>query len=147
MNDNWIKRVMVVLLCGLVLGFTLPPLAAQSGELPPSQDGTYKVGVRVLHLSDASRDNRALDAYVWYPALVSTDAPRPYAPDTSGAPYPLVIFSHGFGQYSSEGANMFINHLVSQGFVVAGVDHTDLTDLWPWAHMEALINRPLDVLF
>jgi predicted dienelactone hydrolase len=107
----------------------------------------YQVGVRIMELTDESRDDRTLETYIWYPALVSDDAPRPFPPDTSGAPYPLVIFSHGYTGSPGDASPLFVEHLVSQGFVVAGVDHRDSDpgSIWPPIHQ--LIDRPLDVLF
>jgi predicted dienelactone hydrolase len=141
MKGLWIKRVIVLLLSGLALACTLPAFA-QSGELPPTQDGPYKVGAQMMHLTDANRDNRSVETTVWYPALASKDTKPPYAPDTSGAPYPLIIYSHRFqGAVPDEVSVFLINRLVSQGFIVAASDHRD-TD-----KIHAIVDRPLDVLF
>ena len=141
------KFTVLMLLCGLMLGLALPSLAAQSVKSPVAQDGPYQIGVRITKLTDASRDNRLLQTTVWYPALVSKNGPRPYPPDTSGAPYPLIIYSHGYAGNSLEAIRIYIDHLVSQGFVVAALDHQDVTDLGFRPHANALIDRPLDVLF
>jgi predicted dienelactone hydrolase len=136
------KFIQVILLCGLFLSFDLSLLAARQHKSPVDVDGQYQVGVRILKLTDASRDNRPLEVYVFYPAQVTKDGPRPFAPDAKAAPYPLIIYSHGYTGDVTESISIYINHLVSQGFVVAGVQHKDTDDV-----PLALINRPLDVLF
>jgi predicted dienelactone hydrolase len=48
------------------------------------------------------------------------------APDASGGPYPLVIFSHGF---TAPKANVYVGeHLASQGFIVLAPEH--MHDAW-----------------
>src|SRR5690349_11969487 len=142
MGDLMMRKInfsVLVLLCGLLLG--LMPLTAQENRLP-SEAGMYQVGVQILNLTDESRDGRAVQTFVWYPALVSDDAPLPYPVDTSGAPYPLIIFSHGGGGVPIDGMDLFITHLVSQGFVVAAPSHEDTQEAW-----KGIVDRPLDVLF
>lgn len=135
------KFGLLTVLCGVMLCITFSLAAAQETLAPVGEAGSYQVGIQIMALTDESRDDRNLQTYIWYPALVSEDAPRPYAPDDSGAPYPLVIFSHGGGGAATEGVDLFIEHLVSQGFVVAGVDHRDPSN---W---QGMVDRPLDVLF
>jgi predicted dienelactone hydrolase len=65
---------------------------------------------------------------------------RPSAPDSSGAPYPLILYSHGLGGSRWDDPNTFF-HLASYGFVIASIDHT--CDSQP----TCLIDRPLDDLF
>lgn len=124
----------------MLLGFVLSPVNAQSS--PFFEDGDYQVGVRAMLLTDESRDDRKLQAYIWYPAQIAEGANPPFPADNTRAPYPLIIYSHGYGASTTEAVGD-IQHLVSQGFVVAGVDHHDPTsDKWL-----AFINRPLDILF
>jgi predicted dienelactone hydrolase len=74
--------------------------------------------------------------------LVSKDTKPPYAPDTSGAPYPLIIYSHRFqGGVPDEVSVFLISRLVSQGFIVATSQHIDIEVI------PILVDRPLDVLF
>jgi predicted dienelactone hydrolase len=122
----------------LLLSFVI---TAAQDKPPVSVAGTYKMGTQILNLTDASREDRALQTFVWYPALVAKDTPRPYPPDASGAPYPLIIYSHGFGGTPTEIARV-IERLVSHGFVVAAVDHRDQDD-----PVAMYVNRPLDVTF
>lgn len=113
----------------------------QVAELYPlSAPGPYFPGKRTYQFIDETRDGRPVNITVWYPAV----KPEGYAgtlatnaePDMSGAPYPLIINSTKHG-------NAFGAHLVTHGFVVAGVDKQDSFyrwDLW-------LVDYPLDQLF
>ena len=73
-------------------------------------------------------------------------ATRDAAPDVGGAPYPLVIISHGY-----PGNRFLLSHLAenlaSKGYVVASIDHTDSTYNDQGAFGSTLLNRPLDQLF
>lgn len=129
------------------------PAAAQPGGLrfdAPEYaiDGPYAVGVRHFHIQAAKDNERPLNLTVWYPALnpngidaaityemtvdpgitppwgVQGHALRDAAPDVSGGPYPLVIYSHGHTSFSQDFA-YFVEHLTSHGFVVLAVDHQD----------------------
>ena len=119
-------------------------LASQVGAqsvLEPDQPGPYKVGTMTLEFTDSSRDDRPLQVMLWYPADQSgTSLPHP--PDVSGAPYPLIIWSHGFGGAVRDGAAL-ARHLVSRGYVVVGIIHPDVLDDWDWPE----VDRPLDDLF
>jgi predicted dienelactone hydrolase len=64
------------------------------------------------------------------------DAP----PDTSGAAYPLILYSHSMGG-SRFDLTKFTVPLASQGFVVAGLNHEEST------LAQSAIDRPLDILF
>ena len=90
----------------MLTSFAMTGKAAQD-ESPVSVAGPYQIGIQILALTDESREDRALTAYVWYPALVADDAPRPYPPDDSGAPYPLIIYSHGYGDSPTESLGTF----------------------------------------
>jgi predicted dienelactone hydrolase len=138
-----VKRTKIILLAMvsiLLLSFGMMGTAAQDEALI-SVVGSYQMGTRGLQLVDESRDDRALHGYVWYPALVADGAERPYPPDDSGAPYPLIIYSHGYGNSPTESLGL-IERLVSHGFVVAAVDHLDRN-----AGVTFTVQRPLDVLF
>jgi predicted dienelactone hydrolase len=65
---------------------------------------------------------------------------RPTSPDKAGAPYPLILYSHGLGGSRWDDPGTFL-HLASHGYVVASIDHT--CDPYP----TCLIDRPLDILF
>jgi len=133
-------KYIIALMLLLVVSFAPAVTTAQQSPFLPNRE--YQVGIRAALLKDESRDSRTLQTFIWYPALVSEDTKPPYLPDTASAPYPVVIYSHGYGAASTE-AREDIAYLASQGFVVVGIDHRDpATDRWA-----AFINRPLDVLF
>lgn len=135
------KFIACLICCGLLLSLALPSISAQ--DTPPQLplEGSYQVGVHPLLLTDETRPHRTLQVFVWFPATIAKDAKPPYPPDTSGAPYPLIIYSHGNGAAPTEAAGN-IMQLVSQGYVVAGIEHRDTTDKWL-----SFVNRPLDILF
>ena len=141
-------------------GMTTPPA-------DPSQPGPYAVGVRTVMMTDPSR-NRTLPVDIWYPAgeggssntyrldafglpLVSLSSPaRRDAPVAAGGPWPLVLFSHGFGGIRFQ-SFFLTEHLASHGFVVAAPDHpgNTLTDVafGGGDATQSSIDRPLDMLF
>jgi predicted dienelactone hydrolase len=57
---------------------------------------------------------------VLYPTDAFTDAPA----STSGGPFPLALFSHGFAGFPEQSVTI-TTHLVSWGFVVAAPDHVE----------------------
>jgi len=129
--------LLVVLIVGLV-----PAASAQVPDTPAfAARGPHPVGVRDFIIEDAERP---LDVTVWYPALNPGGAPettsyllgsifpvpgqalRDAAPDVAGGPYPLVIFSHGFGGFRAQ-STYLTEHLASHGFVVMSADHPGST--------------------
>ncbi len=128
---------------------TPAPIGLRPDAPPYALHGPYWVGTQTIEM-DAGTEN-ALRFTVWYPALnpdgleesvvyqmsenhilhsmIPADNPftvlghalENAAPDLSGAPYPLVIHSHGFT------AQMwhvyFGEHLASYGFVVIAPEH------------------------
>lgn len=138
-----------------VLGQESPP--APQGiryDAPPyAIDGPYAVGVRYFTIPAVGENDRELTATVWYPAEPPEDetAPMVYeqqfaagdvppfsvlgkaqldAPlDASGAPYPLVVYSHAHWSMGQE-VPYFVEHLASRGFVVISVDHEDNWSTW-----------------
>ena len=96
--------------------------------------GKYGVGFRIERIS---YQGRIYTVAVWYPAGKSAAAPRynyyrgftgaavENAPaDKSGAPYPLIIFSHG-GTACGIKTVFYPENLASFGYVVAAPDHKD----------------------
>lgn len=57
---------------------------------------------------------------VLYPADANWDAP----PISKGAPFPLVLFSHGYAGFPEQSVTL-TTHLASWGFVVAAPDHVE----------------------
>ncbi len=66
------------------------------------------------------------------------------APDLSAAPYPLVIYSHGFGGYRQAYAYV-AEHLASQGFVVIVPDHLEMWDPMYSDIADSTVERPMDI--
>ena len=100
------------------------------------QPGPYGVGVTTMTFVDASRPtmpnrtyagapSRTLVTEIWYPTDVHPSATSPETRNASlalaGAPYPLVIYSHGFMSIRMGGAYL-ARHLASYGYVVGAPD-------------------------
>jgi dienelactone hydrolase len=121
------------------------------------------------------RYTRVLTIEVWYPAVISVsqqhivtytdvlglsnDPSRPNTPfqfrgrasrdadtDGSGAPYPLVIVSHGYPG-SRYMMTYLTENLASKGYVVVAIDHTESTFDNVGGFSSTLLNRSLDQLF
>ena len=112
--------------------------------------------------------DRSLTVELWYPAHLNGQAPgviyesitrnpeivaqlqgralRGAEPNSSDAPYPLVIISHGH-----PGNRFLMSHtaesLASKGYIVASIDHTDSTYESVQSFYSTLYNRPLDQRF
>ncbi|MEZ5170067.1 MAG: alpha/beta hydrolase [Acidimicrobiia bacterium] len=111
-----------------------------------SERGPYAAGVTTLDLPDR-------EVEVWYPAgtqgvdeavyyirdsipeaiqtIIPEDINPPYVseayrdvPASDDGPFPLVLFSHGFGGFSTT-STAITDHLASWGFVVASTDHLE----------------------
>lgn len=114
--------------------------------------GPYWVGTREFVIDPGSE--RPIPLQVWYPALnpegateeTSYETPVKWMPgpdfptvyfghalpdaatDTSDGPYPVVVFSPGFGTNHVFYSNL-TEHIASHGFVVLGVDHRETVNL------------------
>jgi len=131
----------VTLLVVLIAGLGTAARAQAPAAPAFAARGPHPVGVRDFVIDDAERP---LDVTVWYPALnpdgasettsyllgnifpVPGQALRDAAPDAAGGPYPLVIFSHGFGGFRAQ-STYLTEHLASHGFVVMAADHPGST--------------------
>jgi predicted dienelactone hydrolase len=98
--SGWSMKHHCFLLC-----LALANLARGSG-LPPS--GPLKLGHSVR--STLSRPDRRLSVDIWFPT------------DRARAPFPLLMFSPGFGNKPSQYLSQ-LEDLASHGFVIAAVDH------------------------
>ncbi|MCE7949313.1 MAG: alpha/beta fold hydrolase [Chloroflexi bacterium CFX4] len=112
--------------------------AAQADQLPYAAKGQYAVGV--ARLREASNTNRVLEGFIWYPAQPNTgqgvmqyglgkrsqSAVESATPERSGAPYPLIIFSHGYGSIAAQ-STFLIEHLAAHGFAVISINHPGST--------------------
>lgn len=102
-----------------------------------AERGGYGVGKRLYTFVDSSRDDRAVDVSVYYPALadgalVVEDA----EPDLSAAPYPVVVGSDQI-------ANIMGAHLASHGFVFVGGMYQGTWGRHPDPKM---VDYPLDLM-
>jgi predicted dienelactone hydrolase len=138
------------------------PLLTAGDPPDPGAGGPYAVNGVVRHFVRASNttgEPRPLDTTILYPATTSdqsdqlSDTGTSPAPDLAGAPYPVVILSHG---WTSRPANyrLLATHIASYGVVVVGPLHPDCGQPCnaPGATVsadkrEALANRPADVSF
>lgn len=128
----------------------------------PRARGPFEAGVRTLTFTKASVETgepRTLDTVVWYPTAPGSgplddglravvDAPVA----SSGAPYPVVLFSHGM--CGSPRQSTFLTPLLaSQGFVVIAPPHPGNTTadipfcLTPESLVSSFRERPHDVVF
>jgi predicted dienelactone hydrolase len=128
----------------------------------PRAPGPFAAGVRAVTYTKPSVETgapRALDTVVWYPTAPGAGAvdptlrgivDAPVAP--SGAPYPVVLFSHGM--CGSPLQSLFVTPLLaSQGFIVVAPSHPGNTtaDIPYCLTSESLVSsfreRPSDVVF
>ena len=142
---------------------TATPLATAVPTVAPqdlTERGSFAVGVSTLTLVDESRptdanraypgaDTRTLVTEVWYPAEGRTqpaelrDAPL----DRSQAPYPLIVFSHGYTGVRRQSVS-YTGHLASHGYVVISPDYPLSNGLAPGgARAGDVLNQPADVSF
>ncbi len=105
---------------------------AQEGRPRPP----FNVGYRILDfIYQKNGQDKTLTVAVWYP---TTAQPKPYnyggptsgmiavdaAPLAEAGPYPMLVFSHGYGG-SGLSAVFFTERLAAYGWIVAAPDHHD----------------------
>ena len=139
---------------------TATPVPLTSAEvLAP---GPYGVGVTTLALEDTSRPTmpnrtfpgaptRMLPTEVWYPAAPVSNPPadgqRDVALLATGAPYPLVVHSHGVMDRRIA-IGFLARHLASHGYIVASPDFPLSNFSAPGSPTTADVpNQPGDVSF
>lgn len=119
----------------------MPQVRSEPEPLPFSGFGNYHVGKRKFTLEDSAREFREVGITLWYPAIPPSDStgesPTLDAdPDTSGAPYPLILSS-------TKVAAILAPYLISYGFTWASVDRIDT-----YRRMnEQMCEQPQDILF
>jgi predicted dienelactone hydrolase len=79
------------------------------------------VGVRTIEARDPDRDRR-FPCEIWYPS--SADEVRGAAAVSGN--HPLIVFSHGSAVGGRRMCTYLCTHLASHGYVVAGLDHSEL---------------------
>jgi predicted dienelactone hydrolase len=130
----------------------------------PGKWGPHQVGTTSFQFLDYSRlwPPLTVNTTVWYPALPTTQPKASYLmvisgnaytdppPDKIKAPYPVVLFSHGFRGISAQSI-AFTEYLASHGYVVIAMDHSGntLTDFFSddAKVAQVALRRPSDVLF
>lgn len=131
----------------LKFGWQPQPFPAGSASAARLQDGPLEVQSYPVHFEDSSRptqangdfagtSSRLLKGRVWLPA--GSD---------QAAPFPLLVYSHGFSA-NHEGGAYLAQHMASLGYVVVSVD-------FPLTNMSApggpnikdVVNQPGDVRF
>lgn len=122
---------------------TLPTASAdipKPDPFPLSKPGDLKTGRLEFAFKDPDRDNREVSIFIWYPAVIpegqGEGVVKGAPPDLDQAPYPLILTSAKNGGY-------FAPHLVSFGFVVAGIRNLDTYEPWD----QNLVDQPRDYLF
>ena len=116
----------------LALGL-LPWLGAAESD---GAQGKFNAGFTVLRYSEGEGEpGSPLTVAVWYPTK-EAERPDTYGDgtfnhfayhsrgDSRSGPYPLVVFSHGYGG-SGIGSIFLCEYLARHGFVVAAPDHSD----------------------
>ncbi|HWP64904.1 MAG TPA: hypothetical protein VNO26_03205 [Candidatus Limnocylindria bacterium] len=126
--------------------------------------GPFEAGVTHIVFTKQSAVDplqpRPLDTYIWYPTTPGagtvnpttggvTDAPL----DPSGAPYPIVLFSHGSCGYSLQ-SSIILSILASRGYVVVSPPHPGNTLQDGLAvcgalatQVNSVVERPEDMIF
>jgi predicted dienelactone hydrolase len=149
-----------------------PPQGLRPDAPPYAVHGPYAVGTRQFIIEPDA--DSSLPLWAWYPALNPDGKPETVTypirvkwepapdfatevyghalldavPDASGGPYPLLVFSPGYGTNSPFYSNM-LEHLASYGFVVLSPDHREgvyLTSENPMSDVPmSSIERPRDI--
>jgi pimeloyl-ACP methyl ester carboxylesterase len=125
-----------------------PPLDVPTGALSQQiyRRGPHHVTHQSISWMDTSRstmpnrdfkgrDSRELKGRIWFPA------------DKEGAPYPLVVYSHGFMSQYKEG-EYILDFLASHGYVAVSIDFPLSNGSSPGgAVLSDIVNQPGDVSF
>ena len=150
---------------------TAPVTAKTVPSLAYAAQGTHAVGYRTFTTTGAQK--RRLKLRAWYPArrlddkepaTITYTAPNKFdeqitpgkhitaiggalkngRPERTAKPYPLVVFSHGYGM-SPIVFSTLVEHYASRGYVVLGPEHNEIFDGSLTGFWKALIDRPVDI--
>jgi predicted dienelactone hydrolase len=102
-------------------------------------EATHNVGYTTYRfpVNDPAAKTDEIDVSVWYPtaaqapvytysgpARIKGRVAEGAKPDSDGGPYPLIVYSHGYGGGAL--ASIFLSeYLAKHGFIVAACDHSD----------------------
>ena len=125
-----------------------------------AQRGPYAVGVTVRTMVDTSRPtnangdfegapDRTMGVDIWFPATgdATVDELTDAELDASGAPYPLIVFSHGLSSSRRQSVS-YTQHLASHGYVVVAPDFPLSSGNAPGGpSFTDVVNQPGDVSF
>jgi pimeloyl-ACP methyl ester carboxylesterase len=125
-----------------------PPLNRPEGALSRQayRRGPHEVAHQSISWTDASRPtmanhdfkgrgSRELKGRIWYPS------------DREGAPYPLVVYSHGYMSQHKEG-EYILEFLASHGYVAVSIDFPLSNGSAPGgAVISDIVNQPGDISF
>lgn len=134
-RQSFLPALAYIFCAFLVLG-SLNCGAGESNPREVSLQPSFSVGYRVLdfkHVKDQHEE--ILTVAVWYPTAAE---PKTYnyggptkgkvaldaAPLAEKEPYPMLVFSHGYGG-SGLGAVFFTERLAARGWIVVAPDHHD----------------------
>lgn len=134
----------------LALGWQPAPFPADSASARRLQPGPLPVRSFDTVFRDTARptaangdhpatDSRLLEATVWLPAGAGEGA--------LGAPFPLLVYSHGFSSSRREGAYLG-EYLAGRGFVMVAIDFPLTNAYTPGGpRVRDVVNQPADVRF
>lgn len=89
-------------------------LATHAAAQRPEEPGPYPAGTRNFIFKNKYAGSPAISCLIAYPAKTS----GPNTPiDLRGAPYPVIVFAHGYGMFGNSYASI-AKHYASWGFVV-----------------------------
>lgn len=119
---------------------------------PRSTSAGYPVGMRTFTFVDAGRaaqggrgssaGSRTLPTTVWYPAASA----GPETPPAGGAPFPVVVFSHGLGGWP-EAYQHLVVRWAAAGFVVVAPTYPLTSRGAGWNTAGDVRNQPGDASF
>lgn len=146
-----LSKILLSLLAVVVIGVYIllnPPLDEPAGALSREiyKRGPHQVSYQPIDWTDTSRPTMANHAFkgsasrelkgrIWMPA------------DRQGAPYPLVVYSHGYMSQYKEG-DYLLDFLASHGYVAVSVDFPLSNGGAPGgATVADIVNQPGDLSF
>lgn len=123
------------LMLGIVSALMAEPAGNASAQ-PPGQEALFNAGYKVIDLKyQKDGQEQTLTLAVWYPTeaqagiynyggIIKGNVAPDAMPFAKNGPYPLLVFSHGYGG-SGLSSTFFTEALVARGWIVACPDHHD----------------------